>query len=232
MMNCLQFRRNKLATPRQMSNDATIHALECPNCAEFARDLDRFESQLEVAVNIPVDPALAQRIVLDRKLKTGRSVRFFAIAASVLLVSALAVGIGYRQFAPDTRLLHASVDHVMGEPYAFESKQAVSAAELKVALENSGARLKQDFANAVIYLHDCPVPGGIGKHIIWVTPRGKVTLITMPNQKIYWRAEGEYKGLITALRPAGRGSFAIVADNEAALKTAEAMLDQHILWRS
>ena len=231
-MNCLEFRRNKLATPRQMPNDAAIHALECPSCAEFGREMDRFESQLEVAVNIPVDPTMAQRIVLDRKLKTGRRTRLYAIAASVLLVSALGLGIGYKQFAPDTRLVHASVDHVMHEPYAFESKQVVSTEDLKLALANSGAQLRQDFANAVIYLHDCPVPGGVGKHIIWVTPRGKVTLITMPNQKVFWRAEGEYKGLITALRPAGRGSFAIVADNEAALKTAEAMLDQHILWRS
>ena len=231
-MNCLQFRRTKLATPRQMPNDAAIHALECPSCAEFVRDMDRFESQLEVAVNIPVDPTMAQRILLDRKLKTGRSSRVYAIAASVFLVCAMAVGIGYRELAPDTRIVHASVDHVMHEPYAFDSKQVVSKDDLKLALANSGAQIKEDFADAVIYLHDCPVPGGVGKHIIWVTPRGKVTLITMPNQKVFWRAEGEYKGLITALRPAGRGSFAIVADNEAALKTAEAMLDQHINWRS
>lgn len=215
-----------------MPNDAAIHGLACPSCAEFARDMDRFESQLEVAVNIPVDPTMAQRIVLDRKLKSGRSTRLYAIAASVLLVSALGLGIGYKQFAPDTRLVHASVDHVFHEPYAFDSKQVVSKEDLKLALASSGAQLRQDFADALIYLHDCPVPGGVGKHIIWVTPRGKVTLITMPNQKVFWRAEGEYKGLITALRPAGRGSFAIVADNEAALKTAEAMLDQHINWRT
>ncbi len=231
-MNCLQFRRNKLATPRQMINDVAVHVLECQNCAEFARDMDRFESQLEVAVNIPVDPSLAQRLVLDRKLKGGRRARLYAMAASVLLVSALSAGIGYRYLAPDTRMLHASVDHVLDEPNAFKSQQAVSKDDLKLALANSGAALKQDFAKAVIYLHDCPVPGGIGKHIVWETPRGKVTLITMPNQTVYWRAEGEYKGLMTTLRPAGRGSFAIVAENEAALKTAEAMLDQHILWRS
>ena len=231
-MNCLQFRRFKLAAPRQMPNDAAEHALECTSCAEFAREMDRFENQLEMAVKIPVDPTLAQRIVLDSKLKTGHRTRRYAIAASVLLVSALAIGISYRQFAPDTRMLHASVDHVMREPYAFDLHQNVTQGDLKLALAKSGGELKRDFANAVIYLHDCPVPGGIGKHMIWVTPRGKVTLITMPNQKVYWRAEGEYKGLITALRPAGRGSFAIVADNEAALKTAEAMLDQHINWRS
>jgi Protein of unknown function (DUF3379) len=231
-MNCLQFRRSKLAAPRQMSTDALAHALECPSCAEFARGQDQFEHQLEVAVRIPVDPTLAQRIVLDRKLKTGRSTRLYAIAASVLLVCALGAGIGYRSLAPDTRVLHASVDHVLGEPSAFEAKQAVNKDDLVLALANSGAVLKEDFARAVVYLHDCPVPGGVGKHMVWVTPRGKVTLITMPNQTVYWRAEGQYKGLITTLRPAGRGSFAIVADNEAALKSAEAMLDQHIIWRS
>lgn len=231
-MNCLQFRRNKLATPRHMPGDALAHALECPSCAEFARSQDQFENLLEVAVRIPVDPTLAQRIVLDRKLKTGRRTRLVAMAAGVLLVSALGAGIGYRAFAPDTRMLHASVDHVLGEPSAFEAQQAVNKDDLVLALAKSGAQLKQDFAQAVVYLHDCPVPGGIGKHMVWVTPRGKVTLITMPNQTVYWRAEGEYKGLITALRPAQRGSFAIVADNEAALQSAEAMLDQHIIWRS
>lgn len=231
-MNCLQFRRSKLATPRHMPEDALSHALQCPSCAEFARGQDQFENQLEVAVRIPVDPTLAQRIVLDRKLKTGRGMRLYAMAAGVLLVCVLGAGIGYRYFAPDMRMLHASVDHVLGEPSAFESWQAVSKDELVLALANSGAKLKQDFARAVIYLHDCPVPGGIGKHIVWITPRGKVTLITMPNRKVYWRADGEYKGLITTLRPATLGSFAIVADNEAALKNAEAMLDQHIIWRS
>ena len=231
-MNCLQFRRNKLAAPRHMPEDTRAHALACPSCAEFARGQDQFENQLEVAARIPVDSTLAQRVVLDRKLKTGRSTRLYAMVASVLLVCALGAGIGYRSLAPDTRMLHASVDHVLGEPSAFESQQSVSKDDLVFALANSGAELKQDFAQAVIYLHDCPVPGGVGKHMVWLTPRGKVTLITMPNQTVYWRAEGEYKGLITALRPAGRGSFAIVADNEAALKSAEAMLDQHIIWRS
>ena len=56
-----------------MSDDAATHALACPSCAEFARDLDRIESQLELAVNIPVDATMAQRIVLNRKLKAGPS---------------------------------------------------------------------------------------------------------------------------------------------------------------
>ena len=94
-MNCLQFRRNKLAAPRHMPEDALAHALECPSCVDFARSQDQFENQLEVAVRIPVDPTLAQRIVLDRKLKTGRRTRLVAMAASVLLVSALGAGIGY-----------------------------------------------------------------------------------------------------------------------------------------
>ncbi len=231
-MNCLQFRRTKLAAPRHMPEDALAHALECLSCVEFARSQDQFENKLEAGVRIPVDPTLARRIVLDRKLKTGRSTRLYALAASVLLVCALSAGIVYRSLAPDTRMLNAAVDHVLREPLAFASQQSVSKNDLVVALANSGAELKQDFARSVVYLHDCPVPGGVGKHLVWVTPRGKVTLITMPNQTVYWRAEGEYKDLIIALRPAGRGSFAIVADSEIALKSAEALLDQHIIWSS
>ncbi|MEO6072403.1 MAG: DUF3379 family protein [Burkholderiales bacterium] len=215
-----------------MPSDARAHALECPHCAEFARSMNAFEGKLESAVRIPVDPTLAERIVLNQKLKGGRRNRVMAIAASFLLIASLVGGIAYRHFAPDLRLLNASVDHVMGEPGALTALQVVSKKELVLALANSGGSLKQDFANAVVYLHDCPVPGGVGKHMVWVTPRGKVTLITMPNQRVLWRVDGEYKGLITALMPAGRGSYAIVADNEAALKTAEAMVGQHIAWRT
>ena len=231
-MNCLQFRRNQLAAPRQMPGDALAHALECPSCAEFARGMNAFEGKLESAVRIPVDPTFAERIVLNRKLEGGRRNRIMAIAAGFLLTASIVAGMAYRSFAPDTRLINASIDHVMGEPYALTAQQAVSKKELVLALANSGGSLKQDFANAVVYLHDCPVPGGVGKHMVWVTPRGKVTLITMPNQSVLWRVDGEYKGLITALMPAGRGSYAIVADSEAALKTAEALVGQHIAWRT
>lgn len=231
-MNCLQFRRNQLAAPRQMLSDALAHTAECPSCAEFARGMNAMEGKLEAAIRIPVDPTLAERIVLNQKLKGGRRNRIMAIAASVLLVAGIAASVAYRNLAPDTRMLQASIDHVLGEPESFNASQAVNKNDLVLAVANSGGKLKQDFANAVVYLHDCPVPGGVGKHIVWVTPRGKVTLITMPNQKVLWRVEGEYKGLITALMPAGRGSYAIVADNEAALKTAEALVGQHIAWRT
>jgi hypothetical protein len=231
-MNCLEFRRMKLAAPNELSDAARGHAEICTACAELARSVNVFERDLEAAIKIPIEPALAQRIVLDRKLKTGRRLRVYALAASLMLAVGLGLSVGYRAFKPDPTLVAAAVDHVLGEPSAFRAVQQVKDEELAKALGISGATLSKSFAALVTYLHDCPVPGGMGKHIVLMTDAGKVTLITMPNQKMNWGVTQNHKGLMAALAPAQRGSFAIVADSSAAMAAAEKLLKEHVSWRA
>ncbi len=231
-MNCLEFRRLKLAVPRALPREALDHLSECEACAEFARSADQFEAELESAIKVPVEPTLAQRVILNHKLSAGRRARALAIAAGVLLAVALGLTAGYRALAPDPDLITASVDHVTGEPSAFRARQSVADGELEQALALSGARLRAGFAQVVTYLHDCPVPGGLGKHLVLATNLGKVTVITMPNQRVRWSLKSPYKGLYAVIRPAQRGSFAVVAESEQALAAAETLLQQHIAWRS
>jgi Protein of unknown function (DUF3379) len=231
-MNCLEFRRLKLATPRDLPPQARAHALECKACAELARSIDEFERDLEAAIKVPVEPTLADRVLLNHRLRGERRRRLVALAASVLALVGLGLGFGYRALAPDPNLLSASVDHVLGESYAFKATQKVDSDALAQALGLSGARLNKSFAAAVTYLRDCPVPGGVGKHIIVATSLGKFTVLTMPNRDVHWRLQAQQKGLATAVLPAGRGSVAIVADSETALAAAEAMLNEHVAWRS
>jgi Protein of unknown function (DUF3379) len=229
-MNCLEYRRLKLGVPAELPAEARDHALSCRSCAEFSRAIDRFEHDLATAVNVPVEPTLADRILLNHRLRGARRMRLYALAAGVLLAAGLGLVFGYRALAPDPNLAAASVDHVLGEPSAFKARQTVSRDELAQALALSGAKLQKNFAAAVTYLHDCPVPGGLGKHLIVDTAQGKITVITMPNRGVHWRLKSQYKGLITAVMPAGRGSVAIVAESEAALAKAEAMLGERVVW--
>jgi hypothetical protein len=101
---------------------------------------------------------------------------------------------------------------------------------MTAALGLSGAVIKAAFNN-VTYLHDCPVPGGWGKHIVLQTSAGKVTLITMPSQKVAWSKTRKDQGYIAAVRPAQVGSYAIVAENESAFKAAEQLINQNVTWR-
>jgi hypothetical protein len=132
--------------------------------------------------------------------------------------------------APDPSLLTASIEHVTGEPSAMNAQQKVSQQEMTAALGLSGAIIKAGFSN-VTYLHDCPVPGGFGKHIVLQTEVGKVTLITMPSQHVAWSKTRKDKGYIAAVRPAQVGSYALVAENESAFKAAEQLIKQNVTWR-
>jgi hypothetical protein len=231
-MDCLQFRRNKLATPQALGQDTLEHLKGCPACQEFSHSVDAFEGELASAVKIPVEPSLARRIIAGRESASGMAMRRYALAASVLLALGIGFGVGYQALAPNPGLVEASVDHVLGEPVALTSNQSVNDQELGQALGLSGARLRGSLARAITYLHDCPVPGGFGKHMVMVTDLGKVTVITMPNQNLRWSIGARHKGLVTRLLPATHGSVAIVAETERGLEVAEAMLKEYVSWRS
>lgn len=231
-MDCLEFRRIKLATPRALPDAAAAHLSTCDECKVFASTVDRFEDELGQAIRIPVDPGLADRVITKTMPQTSLRRRLYAVAAGLLLTVGMGLGVAYKAFAPDPSLVVASVDHVRGEPSAFAAKQQVSDTDLASALALSGGVLSGSFPQVVTYLHDCPVPGGIGKHLVLHTDAGRVTIITMPNQRVNWTVRAVHSGFITALQGTPRGSLAIVGETEAAVAAGEKLLQQFVTWRA
>lgn len=228
-MNCLEFHRQKLAAPRELSTAAVAHRDACAQCAAFDRRADEFDAELLQAMSVPVDSTLADRVLLNHRLGARRS-RVVALAASIVLALALGAGGGYLGLAPDRGLLEASINHVVDEPYSFTANNTISGDQLAVALAVSGAKLRGDLAARVTYLRDCPVPGGYGKHFVIATDMGKVTVITMPNQAVLWKRTLEYDGMVAQIMPAAHGSYAIVSESKAALRHAERMLEKQVAW--
>jgi Protein of unknown function (DUF3379) len=177
-MNCLLYRRLKLVAPRNLSAQAWQHLDSCAPCSAFARLQDAFERDLEAAIHIPVSPTLADRIILNHRLRAGHGPQRYAIAASVLLAVSLALGLRHMILAPDPALIAASVEHVLTERIALERQDVVPDADVARALAGSGAALKKSLGQTVTYLSTCRVPGGLGQHLVLATDRGKVTLIT------------------------------------------------------
>lgn len=66
-MNCLEFRRDKLADPRQGSPEALAHLRECAACRGFARAVIEIEVRIAATLSVPVPEGLAERIILRRK---------------------------------------------------------------------------------------------------------------------------------------------------------------------
>jgi hypothetical protein len=231
-MNCLEFRRNLMAQPQIRNVDLDAHARECALCAEFVKRNNAMEAKLSQAINVPVDSGLASRIMLNHNLKRNhRTGNWMAMAASVIAAVGITVGAVVYSIAPDPSLLVASVEHVSGEPSAMKAQQKVTREEMVAALGLSGATIKDGFTK-VTYLHDCPVPGGWGKHIVLQTEAGKVTLITMPSQNVAWTKTRKQGGYIAAIHKAKIGSYALVADSDAAYKAGEKFINQNVTWRA
>lgn len=229
-MNCLEFRRQKLAAPNDVSLEAREHESSCAGCADFMRKADRFEAELAAAIAVPVPENLAHRVLLSHGLKRDYRARVMGIAASLLLVTAMTFSTGYYVSAPSTYVFDSSFKHVLGEPVAMSARQTVTRKDMEQALAGSGATLVADVSGAVSYLNDCPVPGGFGKHIVLQTAAGKVTVITMPNQRVMRKGTMESGGLIAEVMPAGKGSYAIIAPSRVSLAAAEQKLQQFVIW--
>ena len=230
-MNCLEFRRLKLSQPTGLTVAANEHLMTCQGCAEFARRAGEFEVELAAALAVPVPEHLADRVLLNHGLKRDYRATLAGIAAAILLAIGGTFFAGYIFYAPDPVLLTQSIHHVLGEPAALAAQQSVTQGDMAAALAGSGAKLVADLGPAVSYLHDCPVPGGMGKHIVVQTPKGKVTVLTMPNRSVRRKGTLEAQGLVAAVMPAGKGSFAIIGESRSALADAELTLQHHIRWR-
>ena len=112
-MNCLEFRREKLADPRRLSEAAHSHAQECANCALFARSVDDEDAEMLRALSVPVPDGLADRVLLRPKGAHRRAWRAWALAAGVFLGIGLATA--YLVFEPPDPHARLAIEHVVHE---------------------------------------------------------------------------------------------------------------------
>jgi hypothetical protein len=57
-MNCLEFRREKLADPRRLSREALAHMGDCAACRGFAIEVNENEERIATALEVPVPEGL------------------------------------------------------------------------------------------------------------------------------------------------------------------------------
>ena len=113
-MNCLEFRREKLADPRRLSPEAQTHPTGCPACAAFAREADETERELDRALLTPVPEGLADRIIFQSE-NPRPAWRAWALAASVVLAVALGFS-GWNSKNASDQYARLAIEHVVMEP--------------------------------------------------------------------------------------------------------------------
>jgi hypothetical protein len=229
-MNCLEFRREKLADPRRLPPEALAHLNDCAACRGFAAEVDENEARLAAVLDVPVPEGLAERIVLRRKTQTRFSPRLGMLAASVVLT--FAFGILQWKDAGSQEYARLAIEHVMHEPESFTSTRLADPELLRRVMHTFGGEMQASLGK-VRYMKLCPVPEGTGWHIVFEAEDGKLaTLILIPAKRMKTgSAQAQVGGWSAVARPGGQGFYAVIADSPDALAKADELIRQRVRWR-
>ena len=226
--NCIDFRREKLADPRRLSEAAEEHLIGCAACQAFSRRINAGERTLQQAVAVEAPDGLADRILAGSRSRVAQPLKLWALAASVVL--SLGLGVQYWHTAPDRERVALAVEHVMHEPEALMSTRLIEPQRVSQVLESFGAEVKVPMT-AVRYVKLCPVPGGTGWHIVFDTPKGPATLLLLPQKDERVRTiTASHRGMGVHVEPGGQGMVAVVAGDTDLAREAAGMLRQHVSW--
>ncbi|MBS0398728.1 MAG: DUF3379 family protein [Proteobacteria bacterium] len=210
MISCAEYRRQLLAEPDSASPLLLEHRRSCAACADFTRQLQRFESRLRNALNVELVPrGSADVLPLARRHTTPKLQQWLAVAASIAGV----IGIASFLWIGSARqsLASAVVDHMAHEPQAWAvTDERVSASQLTSALKDAHVRLGRT-ASRVSYARSCLFRLHHVPHLVVQTESGPVTVMVLAHEKVRGAErfdEGGYQGML--LPVPDHGSLAVI----------------------
>lgn len=233
-MNCFEFRRLILASPREKTREQEEHMAQCASCANLAREVANFESRVEEAALVPVPDALAERVLRQHQIRRSTRYQSWALAAS--LVAALGVGIYFypSPVAEEDGVYAAmslgtnhpavkAITHVLDdEPRMLEEKRSVDTMAMRAAFTRLGLNVPAGGTTA-LYFDKCPMMGGAGDHIVLQTPFGRVTLILVPDHP-FSRVVVADRQMAALAAPAPAGGYILIGDSAQVVTRLEKML--------
>ncbi|MBL8483922.1 MAG: DUF3379 family protein [Rhodocyclaceae bacterium] len=228
-MNCLEFRRRKLADPRRSDGVMDAHQAQCQACQNFARRQLEQEQALTQTLLVPVPEGLAERIIMHSAGKPRRpSLRLMALAASVVLTLGVTALQWYH--TPGQDYARYAIEHVMHEPESFSSRRLVEASYLDTVLQNFGAEVRAPLGT-LRYAKLCPVPNGTGWHLVLETEYGTATVLLIPHRRQSASiTRATLSGMSSEVMPVGQGYVAVVADSAERVRDIGNLLAQRVNW--
>jgi hypothetical protein len=230
MINCLEFRRLKLADPRRMGEEGQAHANECPACLAFARSVDESEAALERALAAPVPEGLADRVLLRQGGRRRASRWAYALAASFVLAVTAGVFVATRE-TDSANHARIAIEHVLEEPQSLTSFYNADPERLSAIVREFGGTLREPLGR-VRYIKLCPVEQGSGWHIVFEAPQGLATLILVPDRPIGAAATASLGRFTARVEPVRGGYYALVTDSAGSTSEVGKLLKQRIDWQT
>ena len=224
-MNCLEFRRIVGAEPHAATPDVVAHAAECPECARYQREMQRMDTLIHRALNVP--PRIGAGVLHAGAGASAAVVRRpsrrvqWSLAASVMFAVLLgSIWLGY----PRQTLAEQIVGHVEHEAASMvRTDTAVDRAQLDEVLARSGVRLKD--IGRVSYAMSCQLRGHRVPHLVVQTVAGPVTVLLLPEEgSVAAPQRFEEDGYSGVIVPAPRGAIAVLGNGAPVADVSAAVL--------
>jgi len=210
-MDELDKKRRQLADPQSQLSDIdaeTFDNLSEEKLAEIKKS-QQFEKQLLQAMNIDVPEALADKVILNQRLRSRRTLFInFAIAASVALVSILSFNQLNREQLP---LTEEALAHVYDEAGLLERDELISSKEVKSRLAKMGLILP-GLPDKITFAGGCAFANDRAMHLIAEVDGKQVTLLITKNPIDETRLFGDDKLMGQIKNIASHGLIAIAED--------------------
>jgi hypothetical protein len=208
-MDCLTYRRLKLASPQDASPEVLAHMQDCADCAAFTQQLEAFEQDLQRSVNISVPEGLAEQIILRQRKPQWFNRSYLAIAATLVLsVTAFLV---YDALGDRRDLAGEFIAHVVSEPQHLTETGTVTPTRLSSAFAEYGAIIDGTIGEPR-FMADCVFNGKVAKHILVQTEHGPATLLLLPDRRASMSKPLSRDGFSAVIVPLGNGSMGIVTE--------------------
>jgi hypothetical protein len=216
------------------SPELAAHLASCAECAQFRREMVTLDANIRRALESgPVGAAAAPVASVTpindartpRKQKPTNVWSGWALAASVAVASVLVIW----ALRPSDTLAHDIVTHVEYESDSWSSKQPVSPDAVKNILAKAGVALDMS-SDKVMYARTCQFRGHLVPHLVVHTPRGPVTVLVLPDEKVTGKTSFHEDGMTGVITPAPHGSIAVLALGTESVAAAAEEVQRSVRW--
>jgi len=233
-MNCLQFRQLSVTEPGNHDKDFLEHQISCQHCQAFARDIRKFDEQLENAIKIPVPDDLISKILHGKTMFMRKRRRIWkqvipAIAASIIFVTGLTTGLLYHSQQSHSGIEQALVTYVNNHQGYHQTTPSISYTDVSKTLSPFGIELTGDLGT-VNYAAPCYIRNKMAAHLVLAGERGPVITLFMPDEQLQSKQTfrfGQYIGIIV---PCPKGSMALIGVFGEPLANKESRIRNSVTW--
>lgn len=212
-MNCLEFRRLRLAEPNTRNDDADAHVAQCATCRRFHDEIHDMDGLLKQAFSVPVPDGLAAKVLLNHSLqgKKRGPVRWHWLSLAATFI--VAISLVLVQTEPASALAKNVLAHVIEEQAKVQMMlDDVTDPELATVLASVDHHWA---ASAGVgrfrYARTCIVNGQLAAHLVMEDGGERISVMLIPHINAA-RETADLDGHRVYLEPIPGGALALVAD--------------------